>query len=51
MRPSRWNFLMRSMHLRWNASSPTESTSSTSRISGSTFTATAKPSRAAMPDE
>ena len=34
-----------------NASSPTASTSSTSRISGSTFTATANPSRTYMPDE
>ena len=40
-----------SLHLRWNASSPTASTSSTSRMSGSTLIATEKPSRTYMPDE
>ena len=35
----------------WNASSPTARTSSISRTSGSTWTATAKPSRTYMPDE
>ncbi len=42
---------IRSMHLRWNGSSPTASTSSTSRRSGSTWTATANASRTYMPDE
>ena len=51
VRPSRWKDLMRSRHLRWNGSSPTASTSSTSRMSGSTCTATAKASRTYMPDE
>ncbi len=51
VRPSRWSRLIRSMHLRWKASSPTDSTSSTSRMSGSTLIATAKPRRANMPDE
>ena len=51
VRPSFWNWLTRSMHLRWKRSSPTASTSSTTRTSGSTFTATAKPSRTYMPDE
>ena len=40
-----------SLHLRWKASSPTASTSSTSRTSGSTLMATEKPSRTYMPDE
>ena len=35
----------------WNASSPTASTSSMSRMSGSTVTAIANPSRMYMPDE
>src|ERR671910_2924609 len=51
VRPSRWNCLTRSMHLAWKASSPTVRTSSTSRTSGSTCTATAKPRRTSMPDE
>ena len=51
VRPSRWNCLTRSMHLRWKRSSPTASTSSITRTSGSMFTATAKPSRTYMPDE
>ena len=40
-----------SEHRRWNSSSPTASTSSTSRMSGSTLIATEKPSRTYMPDE
>ena len=51
VRPSFWNCLTRSMHLRWKRSSPTASTSSITRTSGSMFTATAKPSRTYMPDE
>ena len=51
VRPSCWNWFTRSMHLRWKRSSPTASTSSTTRMSGSMFTATAKPSRTYMPDE
>ena len=51
VRPSRWNWSIRSMHLRWKRSSPTASTSSTTSTSGSTFTATAKPRRTYMPDE
>ena len=39
------------MHFFWNSASPTASTSSISRISGSTWTATANPSRKNMPDE
>src|SRR5437870_13714458 len=42
---------IRSVHLRWNSMSPTESTSSTRRMSGSTSVATANPSRATMPVE
>ena len=42
---------MRSRQRRWNCSSPTASTSSTIRMSGSIETATANPSRACMPDE
>ena len=42
---------MRSWHLRWNFSSPTDSASSTSRMSGSTSVATAKARRAAIPVE
>ena len=51
VRPSRWNCLTRSMHLRWKRSSPTARTSSITSTSGSTFTATAKPSRTYMPEE
>ena len=51
VRPSFWNSLIRPMHLRWKRSSPTARTSSTTRTSGSMFTATAKPSRTYMPDE
>ena len=51
VRPSSWNSLIRAMHLREKASSPTASTSSTTRMSGSTLTATAKPSRTYIPDE
>ena len=39
------------MHLRWNASSPTANTSSSSRMSASTCTAIANPSRMCIPDE
>src|SRR6185312_12452578 len=42
---------MRAKHLRWNASSPTESASSTTRISGSALIATAKARRTYMPLE
>ena len=51
MRPSAWKLRTRSRHLAWNASSPTASTSSISRMSGSTCTATANPSRTSIPDE
>ena len=51
VRPSRWIFFTWSRHLRWKAASPTDSTSSTSRTSGSTLMATANPSRTYMPDE
>ena len=40
-----------SKHFCWNAASPTASTSSTSRMSASVWTATEKPSRTLMPDE
>ena len=40
-----------SEHLRWNSASPTASTSSMSRMSGSTLIATENPSRTYMPDE
>ena len=40
-----------SEHLRWNCSSPTASTSSTRRMSGSTLIATENPRRTYMPDE
>ena len=39
------------MHLRWKASSPTAKTSSSRRMSASTFVATEKPSRMYMPAE
>ena len=42
---------MRAKHLRWKASSPTASTSSTTRMSGSTWMAAAKARRAYMPLE
>jgi hypothetical protein len=51
VRPSAWNRLIRSRHLRWKFSSPTASTSSTSSTWGSKATATAKPRRAYMPEE
>ena len=51
VRPSRWNSAILSRHFFANASSPTASTSSTSRMSGSTCTATAKPSRTYIPEE
>ena len=34
VRPSRWKSLTRSMHFRWNRSSPTANTSSITRMSG-----------------
>ena len=40
-----------SMHLAWKLASPTASTSSTSRMSGSTLIATENPRRTYMPDE
>ena len=43
--------LMRSRHFCWNLKSPTDSISSTMRISGDTIVATEKPSRAFIPDE
>ena len=49
--PRRRNSPILSRHLRVKASSPTASTSSMSRTSGSTWMATAKPSRAYMPEE
>ena len=49
--PLRTSASIRSSDLRWNDASPTDSTSSTSRMSGSMCAATAKPSRAYMPDE
>ena len=51
VRPSRWKPRTRSRHFCWKASSPTDSTSSTSRTSGSTLMATANPRRTYMPDE
>ena len=51
VRPSSLNWLIRSMHFCWNLSSPTARTSSTRRMSGLTFTATAKPSLTYIPDE
>ena len=41
---------MRFMHLRLNGRSPTASTSSAMKMSESTWMATAKPSRAYMPE-
>ena len=41
----------RAKHFSWNCLSPTESASSTTRISGSLETAKAKPRRAFMPEE
>jgi hypothetical protein len=49
--PDRWRFRMRSKHRSWKPVSPTASTSSTRRMSGSTWMATAKPSRMNIPDE
>src|SRR5437867_2121356 len=49
--PLRLNSANLSRHLCVKPSSPTASTSSTSRTSGSTWIATAKPSRMYMPDE
>ena len=49
--PSRCIWRTRARHFFWNASSPTASTSSTSRMSGSRLTATENPSRTNMPDE
>ena len=49
VRPSSWNSFTRSRHFCWKRSSPTASTSSTSRMSGSMLTATEKPSRTFMP--
>ncbi len=40
-----------SAHFRWNCSSPTASTSSTRRTSGSTLMATENPRRTYIPDE
>jgi hypothetical protein len=51
VRPRRRNSPILSRHLRVKASSPTASTSSISSTSGSTLMATAKPSRAYMPEE
>ena len=51
VRPSARSSEMRSQHFIWKPSSPTASTSSTMRISGSTLMATAKASRAYMPLE
>ena len=51
VRPPARSSSKRCTHLRWNASSPTASTSSTSRMSGSTLMATAKPRRTYMPEE
>src|SRR6185312_11352781 len=49
--PARRNSANFSMHFSWKAASPTASTSSTSRISGSTLMATENPRRTYMPDE
>ena len=43
--------LMRSSHFFWNMKSPTESTSSTTRISGTITVAIANAMRATMPEE
>ena len=51
VRPSAFSWANRSRQRFWNVWSPTASTSSTSRISGSTWMATEKPSRTYMPDE
>ena len=51
VRPSRATSPILPMHFFWKAASPTASTSSTSRISGSRWAATAKPSRTCMPLE
>ena len=51
VRPSLRNSSIFSAHLRWNETSPTASTSSMSRISGSTLAAMAKPRRTVIPDE
>ena len=51
VRPSSLNSLNFSMLRRWNSSSPTASTSSTMRMSGSTLIATEKPKRTYMPEE
>ena len=49
--PARRNSAIFSRQRRWKSASPTASTSSTSRMSGSTCTATAKPRRTYMPEE
>ena len=49
--PARRSSFSRSMHCSWKAASPTASTSSTSRMSGSRCAATAKPSRTYIPEE
>ncbi len=49
--PRRRNSAILSRHLRVKDSSPTASTSSMSSTSGSTWMATAKPSRMYIPDE
>ncbi len=51
VRPSDFSCANRSRQRFWKAWSPTASTSSTSRISGSTWMATENPSRTYMPEE
>ena len=51
VRPFRPTSCILSRHLRWKATSPTASTSSTSRISGSRCAATLNASRRYMPEE
>ena len=51
VRPERLTSLILPRHFFWKARSPTASTSSTSRISGSMCEATAKASRTNMPLE
>jgi hypothetical protein len=48
--PARWISRIRSMHLSWNARSPTARTSSSTSTSGCVCTATANASRRNMPE-
>ena len=51
VRPWSLSWANLSMHLFWNSMSPTARTSSTRRMSGSTWMDTEKPRRTYMPDE